>query len=66
MNTDGGGLSALHPGMRGIFLLTEAVRQLRGDAGAVQLPDCKVALCAGSGGWLSAIGVAVLGTEAPS
>lgn len=66
MNTDGGGLSGCHPGMRGIFLITEAVRQLRGDAGVVQVPDCKVALCAGSGGWLSAIGVAVLGTEAAS
>ncbi len=66
MNTDGGGLSGCHPGMRGIFLIVEAVRQLRGDAGVVQVPDCKVALCAGSGGWLSAIGVAVLGTEAPS
>lgn len=66
MNTDGGGLSGCHPGMRGIFLITEAVRQLRGDAGVVQVPDCKVALCAGSGGWLSAIGVAVLGTEASS
>jgi acetyl-CoA acetyltransferase len=29
-NTDGGGLSSNHPGMRGIFLLIEAVRQLRG------------------------------------
>jgi acetyl-CoA acetyltransferase len=66
MNTDGGGLSALHPGMRGIFLITEAVRQLRGDAGVVQVPDCRTALCAGSGGWLSAIGVTVLGTEAPA
>ena len=33
MNTDGGGLSAYHPGMRGLFLLVEAVRQLRGEAG---------------------------------
>ena len=66
LNTDGGGLSSCHPGMRGIFLITEAVRQLRGDGGVAQVPDCKVALCAGSGGWLSAIGVSVLGTEAPS
>ena len=29
INTDGGGLSSNHPGMRGIFLLMEATRQLR-------------------------------------
>ncbi len=61
LNTDGGGLSSCHPGMRGIFLIIEAVRQLRGDGGEAQVPDCEVALCAGSGGWLSCIGVAVLG-----
>lgn len=33
VNTDGGGLSAQHPGMRGLFLLVEAVRQLRGEGG---------------------------------
>ncbi|GLZ08155.1 thiolase [Actinomadura sp. NBRC 104412] len=63
MNTDGGGLSALHPGMRGAFLIVEAVRQLRGDAGEVQVPDCQVALAAGSGGWLSTMGVTILGRE---
>lgn len=62
-NTDGGGLSASHPGLRGIFLLAEAVRQLRGQAGDVQVPDCSVALAAGSGGWLSCIGVNVLSKE---
>src|SRR5215470_4605954 len=30
-NTDGGGLSSNHPGMRGIFLVIEAVKQLRGE-----------------------------------
>src|SRR5207302_9197642 len=30
-NTDGGGLSACHPGMRGMFLLVEATKQRRGD-----------------------------------
>ena len=32
LNTDGGGLSSNHPGMRGIFLLIEATRQLRGES----------------------------------
>jgi acetyl-CoA acetyltransferase len=66
LNTDGGGLSSCHPGMRGIFLIVEAVRQLRGQAGDAQVPDCEVALAAGSGGWLSAIGVVILGKDAPS
>ncbi len=61
LNTDGGGLSSCHPGMRGIFLLIEAVRQLRGEAGEAQVPDCEVAMAIGSGGWLSAIGAVLLG-----
>jgi len=65
LNTDGGGLSSSHPGMRGIFLLIEAARQLRGQAGEAQVPNCQTAICAGSGGWLSAIGVAILGAEHP-
>ena len=63
LNTDGGGLSALHSGMRGIFLICEAVRQLRGDGGAAQVPDAKLALAVGSGGWLSCIGAVVLGKD---
>ncbi|MFQ5852918.1 MAG: hypothetical protein ACE5JU_20350, partial [Candidatus Binatia bacterium] len=50
VNTDGGGLSSNHPGMRGIFLLLEATRQLRGEAGERQVPDCRIALCHGTGG----------------
>ncbi|HEX7104754.1 MAG TPA: acetyl-CoA acetyltransferase [Acidothermaceae bacterium] len=65
-NTDGGGLSSNHPGMRGIFLLIEAVRQLRGQAGDAQVPDCEVALCCGSGGFLSCIGTVVLGNDRPA
>jgi acetyl-CoA acetyltransferase len=61
LNTDGGGLSACHSGMRGLFLIAEAVRQLRGEAGAAQVPDAKLALAVGSGGWLSCIGAVVLG-----
>ena len=33
-NTNGGGLSYTHPGQYGIFLLVEAVRQLRGSSAA--------------------------------
>lgn len=63
-NTDGGGLSSCHPGMRGMHLLVAAVRQLRGEAGAVQVDDCDVVMAGGSGGWASAIGAVLLGTEA--
>lgn len=65
-NTDGGGLSAIHPGMRGMFLLTESVRQLRGEAGAAQIPDARVALAIGSGGTLSTMGATILSTERPA
>jgi len=51
-NTDGGGLSSNHPGMRGIFLVIESVRQLRGECGERQVADCAVALCHGTGGML--------------
>jgi len=66
LNTDGGGLSSNHPGMRGIFLLIEAVRQLRGQAGSAQVPGAELALAAGSGGWLSCIGAVILGTDRPA
>ncbi len=65
LNTDGGGLSSCHPGMRGIFLLIEAARQLRGEAGEAQVPDAKLALACGSGGWLSCMGAVILGSDAP-
>ncbi|MGZ4795935.1 MAG: acetyl-CoA acetyltransferase [Acidimicrobiia bacterium] len=62
-NTDGGGLSATHPGMRGLFLLCEATRQLRGEAGDSQVAGAEIAVAHGSGGWLSTMGTVVLGTE---
>jgi acetyl-CoA acetyltransferase len=65
LNTDGGGLSSNHPGMRGIFLLIEATRQLRHQAGDAQVPDCQIGLACGSGGWLSCIGAVLLGREHP-
>lgn len=63
-NTNGGGLAYTHPGQYGMFLLVEAVRQLRGEAGDRQVPDAEVAVAHGSGGVLSAISTVVLGTEA--
>jgi acetyl-CoA acetyltransferase len=63
-NPDGGGLSATHPGMRGLFLLCEGTRQLRGEAGDSQVRDAAIAVCNGSGGFLSTQGTVVLGTEA--
>ncbi len=52
INTDGGGLSSNHPGMRGIFLIIEAVKQLRGECGQRQVKDCKITLFNGIGGSL--------------
>jgi acetyl-CoA C-acetyltransferase len=51
LNTDGGGLSSNHPGMRGIFLLIEAARQLRGESTS-QVPDARLAVAHGNGGLL--------------
>ncbi len=76
-NPDGGGLSACHPGMRGLFLLVEATRQLRGDfagGGATaengevipaerQVPDARLAVASGTGGWFCSNGTLVLGVD---
>ncbi|HZU78180.1 MAG TPA: hypothetical protein VFA70_15540 [Dehalococcoidia bacterium] len=51
LNTDGGGLSSNHPGMRGIFLLLEATRQLRGESTA-QKEGARLAVAHGNGGQL--------------
>lgn len=65
LNTDGGGLSSNHPGQRGIFLLIEATRQLRGQSTA-QVPDARLAIAHGTGGTLNrryASGTVVLGRD---
>ena len=53
LNTDGGGLSSNHPGERGIFLLLEATRQLRGESNS-QVENAKLAVAVGNGGQLGA------------
>ncbi len=67
-NPDGGGLSACHPGMRGLFLLVEATRQLRGEYAATgaperQVADAELACVSGTGGWFCANGTMILGAN---
>jgi acetyl-CoA acetyltransferase len=62
-NTDGGGLSHCHPGMRGIFLLVEAVRQLRREADGRQVDDARLACVNGTGGWFSSASTVILGVD---
>jgi acetyl-CoA acetyltransferase len=62
-NTDGGGLSSNHPGMRGLFLVIEAARQLRGEAVGRQVADAKLAAVNGTGGWFSSTGTLILGVD---
>ena len=64
MNTNGGGLSYCHPGMYGLLALVEAVRQVRGECGERQVPDCHVAVAHGNGGVLSSQATVLLGAEA--
>ena len=65
LNTDGGGLSANHPGLRGIFLLIEAARQLRGESTA-QVQGARLAVAHGNGGMLGSrhsAGTVILGSD---
>ncbi|MGE3628094.1 MAG: acetyl-CoA acetyltransferase [Hyphomicrobiales bacterium] len=61
LNTSGGGLSFLHPGMFGMFLVIEAVQQLRGDCGDRQVANASTALVQGNGGVLFSEATAILG-----
>ncbi|MGE0697702.1 MAG: acetyl-CoA acetyltransferase [Hyphomicrobiaceae bacterium] len=64
VNTNGGGLSYCHPGMYGLFLLIEAVRQLRGECGERQVAGATTAIAHGNGGVLSSQATVILGTGA--
>jgi acetyl-CoA acetyltransferase len=63
VNTNGGGLSCVHPGMYGLYLIVEAVTQLRGEAGERQVA-AEIALCHGNGGTLASQATVLFGTQA--
>ncbi|WP_374679611.1 acetyl-CoA acetyltransferase [Hydrocarboniphaga effusa] len=63
VNTSGGGLSYCHPGMFGLFLLVESVRQLRGECGARQISNARLALAHANGGLLSSQATAILSID---
>lgn len=64
VNTSGGGLSYCHPGMYGLLVMIEAVRQVRGECGKRQVKNCDVAVAHGNGGVLSSQCTVVFGSEA--
>jgi len=64
VNTSGGGLSYCHPGMYGLMLLIESVRQLRAECGARQASGAQTALVHGNGGVLSSESTVILGLAA--
>ena len=65
VNTHGGLLSHCHPGHPGsMFALTEAVIQLRHQAGDRQVTNAEVALVHGQGGIMSSHTTLILGREA--
>lgn len=63
VNTNGGGLSCVHPGMYGLFVMAEAIRQARGDAPGKQIPDADLCLAHGNGGVLSSQVTTIWGTD---
>ncbi|MCC6474948.1 MAG: thiolase [Burkholderiales bacterium] len=63
VNTNGGGLSCVHPGMYGVFTIVETVTQLRGEAGERQVPGARIGLAHGNGGSLSTQVTSIFGTD---
>lgn len=66
VNTNGGGLSYCHPGMYGLFILVEAVRQLRHECGQRQVANSRLAMVHGNGGVLSSQVSMILSNERPA
>jgi acetyl-CoA acetyltransferase len=64
VNTNGGGLSCVHPGMYGLFALAEAADQLMGIAGDRQVTDVDLSLAHGNGMLLSSQATIIMGSEA--
>lgn len=60
MNTNGGGLSYCHTGRYGMFALIESVVQLRGEAGARQVPGIELGLAHGPGRQFAAAGTVIM------
>jgi len=61
VNTNGGGLSCVHPGMYGLFTVVEAAQQIMGVAGARQVKGANLGLAHGNGGFLSSQATVILG-----
>lgn len=64
VNTSGGGLSYCHPGMYGLLVMIEAIRQVRGECDKRQVKNCDVALAHGNGGVLSSQCTVIFGSNA--
>lgn len=62
VNTNGGGLSCVHPGMYGLFVMIEAIRQARGTCGERQIDGANLCLAHGNGGVLSSQVTTIWGT----
>ncbi len=62
VNTNGGGLSYMHPGLYGMYALQESVRQMRGTAPA-QVPGAEISLCHGNGSIFAAAATIIFSNQ---